>query len=146
MHAWQPAGLQRSILSLSPLVFTSFTNSMVRPSHRLTEPRLSPMSALNGCTSARLPILHLTLLCRDRWVDMGTDRPGAPSQPASHSVLERRPWWWRSLYPLHTHILPWSHTMAPATRGFLSTHMDAQLDIQTHTHTCASKASHPPNT
>ncbi|KAA8581277.1 hypothetical protein FQN60_002858 [Etheostoma spectabile] len=57
-----------------------------------------PMSPLNSCTSAWLPILHPTPLQaepRDRWADMGTDTPGAPSQPASQptsqSVLERRP-------------------------------------------------------
>lgn len=47
---------------------------------------LSPMSPPNGGTSARLPILHPTPLWAkpgDRWVDMGTDRPGAPQPPTA---------------------------------------------------------------
>ncbi|CAB1428826.1 unnamed protein product [Pleuronectes platessa] len=56
----------------------------------LSDPRLSPMSPLNGCSSAWLPIRQPTPLLsepRDRWVDMGTDRPGAP-QPASQPGLQ----------------------------------------------------------
>lgn len=60
-----------SISSLYDSAFPHIHMTMTQPRHQD-----------NGCTSAWLPILHLTPLQtepRDRWVDMGTDRPGALS-------------------------------------------------------------------
>lgn len=105
---------------------------------------LSPMSPPNGGTSARLPILHPTPLWAepgDRWVDMGTDRPGAPQTPDSHPSSQAVRHWKEGPddgghcihYTLTTHGFPWAWALAFSCQG-ISSHSCGCTHTLAHVH------------
>lgn len=79
----------------------------VPASHRSSGSGLSATSPPNGLTSAQLPIFQLTLPGaepRDRWADLGTDGPGARSQPTARRTSQSfRSRHWRQTVSI-THI------------------------------------------